>query len=253
MIETSGAAPLPERRSDRGRTAVEVGFAFAVATGTAAGLFRAQSVSFIHNNLHALVAAVFLLLPQVLLRERGDIERYGFTSHPRRLGLVVAAAGIFGILPLFVGGFAIYHRLLCALAPKLVAGKCAHVLHPALRWPSEMSSPSGAAFQIAAELIVVALPEELFFRGYLQGRLEDAWPPRLRLFGARVGGAWLVSSALFAAGHYFVTFEPQMLTRFFPGLVFGWMFARTRSVLAGTLFHAACNLLMAVLATSFLT
>ena len=50
-----------------------------------------------------------------------------------------------------------------------------------------------------------------------------------------------------------MTFEPQMLTRFFPGLVFGWMFARTRSILAGTIFHAACNLIMAVLAASVLS
>lgn len=105
----------------------------------------------------------------------------------------------------------------------------------------------------AAQLVVVALPEELFFRGYIQGRLEDAWPPKWNLFGARVGGAWLVASVLFALGHYFVTFEPQMLSRVVPGLVFGWMFARTRSILAGTIFHAACNLLMEVLATSFLT
>jgi membrane protease YdiL (CAAX protease family) len=47
-----------------------------------------------------------------------------------------------------------------------------------------------------------------------------------------------------------VTFEPQMLTRFFPGLVFGWMYARTRSILAGTIFHAACNLIMSLLAAS---
>ncbi len=81
--------------------------------------------------------------------------------------------------------------------------------------------------------------------------MEDAWPPARRLFGAPVGGAWLVASALFALGHFLVTFEPQMLTRFFPGLAFGWMFARTRSIVPSTLFHAACNILMEVISTSF--
>jgi membrane protease YdiL (CAAX protease family) len=42
-----------------------------------------------------------------------------------------------------------------------------------------------------------------------------------------------------------------MLSRFIPGLVFGWMFARTRSILAGTLFHAACNLVMEIFTLSF--
>jgi membrane protease YdiL (CAAX protease family) len=99
----------------------------------------------------------------------------------------------------------------------------------------------------------VALPEELFFRGYVQGRLEEAWPPTRTLLGARVGVAWIVTAALFGLGHFLVTFEPQMLSRFFPGLVFGWMFARTRSILPGTIFHAACNLIMAILGASLLS
>jgi membrane protease YdiL (CAAX protease family) len=119
------------------------------------------------------------------------------------------------------------------------------ILHPKLRFPPDFGMLA------AAQLIVVALPEELFFRGYLQGRLEDAWPPSRKLLGAPVGGAWLASAALFGLGHYLVSFEPGMLTRFFPGLVFGWMFSRTRSILAGTIFHATCNLLMDVLAHSF--
>ena len=104
-----------------------------------------------------------------------------------------------------------------------------------------------------SQLVVIALPEELFFRGYVQGRLEEAWPPTRSFFGAKLGVAWIVTAALFGLGHFLVTFEPQMLTRFFPGLVFGWMFARTRSILPGTIFHAACNLLMAVLGASLLS
>jgi uncharacterized protein len=224
-----------------------VSLAFVGATAAASTLYHLQSISFVHNNLHALVAAIFLLLPQILLRKRGDIERYGFSSQPRALGLKVAAWGLFGVLPLFSLGFVVYHRLLCTWWPRLVVGACYHVMHPRFRLPD------GFWMLAAAQLVVVALPEELFFRGYIQGRLEDAWPPKWKLWGAPIGGAWLLASVMFAFGHFFVTFEPQMLTRFFPGLVFGWMFARTRSILAGTIFHAACNLLMEVLATSFLT
>ncbi len=233
--------------NDRAKTAGEVTLAFVVATCAAAVLYRLQGIPFVRSNLHALVAAVFLVLPQVMLRGRGEIERYGFTTHPRRLGLTIAALGIFGILPLFAGGFVVYQRVLCSVHPQWVAGSCLRVLHPALRLPPDF------LLLAAAQLIVVALPEELFFRGYLQGRLEDAFPPRWTLWGAKLGGAWLVTAALFALGHYLVTFEPQMLTRFIPGLVFGWMYTRTRSILAGTLFHAACNLFMDVLQRSFLS
>lgn len=234
-------------RGIKGRTAFEISAAFAVATGAAALLYHAQGVPFIQNNLHALVAAIFLILPQILLRERGDIERYGFTSRPRRLGLTVAAVGVCGVLPLFVAGFLVWYRLICAHWPALALGACWHVLHP--HW----HLPPGFPLRVASQLVVVALPEELFFRGYIQGRLEDAWPPRWRLFGARVGGAWIAAALIFGLGHYLVSFEPQTLTRIFPGLVFGWMFARTRSILAGSIFHAACNLLMEVLVASVLT
>jgi membrane protease YdiL (CAAX protease family) len=222
--------------SERARTVVEVIGAFVIATAAASILYHLQFVAFIRANLHALVAAVFLVLPQIFLRKRGDIEKYGFTTHPRKLGLAIAAVGVLGILPLFVGGFWIYERMLGVLSR-----------HPALRLPP------GFLQLVAAQLIVVALPEELFFRGFVQGRLEEAFPPQRKFLGAPVGGALVATAALFGVGHFFVTFEPQMLTRFFPGLVFGWMFARTRSILAGTIFHASCNLLMDVLARSFLT
>jgi membrane protease YdiL (CAAX protease family) len=225
----------------------EVALVFTVATAIASALFHLQSIGFVHANLHALVAAVFLLLPQVVLRERGDLERHGFTSRPRGLGLAVAAVGIFGVLPLFSVGFVAWCKLACARFPSLLVGSCVHLVHPHLRLPSQ------PLLLVASQLVVVALPEELFFRGYIQGRLEERWPPRWRLAGAPVGGAWIAAAVLFALGHFFVTFEPQMLSRFFPGLAFGWMFARTRSILAGTLFHAACNFLMETLALSFLT
>lgn len=57
---------------------------------------------------------------------------------------------------------------------------------------------------------------------------------------------------LFGLGHYLVTFQLGMLTRAIPGLAFGWMYARTRSLLAGTLFHAACNLVMETMVVSYL-
>jgi membrane protease YdiL (CAAX protease family) len=231
-------------RAGRGRIIAEALGAFAVATLIAAILYHAQSVPLIRHNLHALVALVFLALPQLLLSRRGGIERYGFTLQPIAIGLTIAAVAIFLVLPLFSVGFVIFMRQLCAHAATLVPGSCARVLHPHWRLPPDF------AWLTLAQLLVVALPEELFFRGYLQGRLEDAMPPTVSVLGARLGRAWILSAALFALGHYLVSFEPQMLTRFFPGLAFGWMYARTRSILAGTIFHAACNLLMALLASS---
>ena len=230
----------------RRRTIAEVLIVYALATGAASLLYNVgQSVGFIHRQLHALVALVFLVLPQLVLRRRGNIERYGFTTQPLGLGLAIAAIAILLVLPLFAGGFVVAVRYACAHMPLWVPGSCFRATHPLWRVPADFP------LQVAAQLVVIALPEELFFRGYVQGRLEDVLPPTRTFAGARIGWAWLIAAALFGLGHFLVTFEPQMLTRFFPGLVFGWMFARTRSILAGTIFHATCNLLMEVLGASF--
>lgn len=95
--------------------------------------------------------------------------------------------------------------------------------------------------QLAAHLAVVALPEEAFYRGYVQTALDKRWPPRLVIFGAPVGVGLLTASTVFAVGH--VLTEPYLgrLAVFFPSLVFGWLRARTGGIGAGVVFHAACN------------
>ncbi len=229
-------------RSERDLT--EVLLAFLFASICASVFFHLQGVSFLQRNLHVFVAAVFVLLPELLLRKRGGIERYGFTTAPRALGLKVFGGAVAIIFPLFIVGFVGYHRALCAFHPQLW---CVHLHAPHLRLPPDFWV--GAL----AQVVVVAIPEELFFRAYVQGRLEEVWRPTVRVLGAPLGRAWFLTAVLFGLGHFLVTFEPQMLTRFFPGLVFGWMYARTRSIFASVLFHASCNLLMEVLVRSFLT
>ena len=238
----------PESPQQSRRTVTEVLVVFAIATVAASLLVHAPGGwTIVHNNLHALVALVFLGLPQIVLRRRGNIEKYGFTWQPLALGLGIAAVAMLLLLPLFALGFIALLRLGCVHFPSWVPGACWQVTHPVWRLPP------GFALSVPAQLIVIALPEELFFRGYVQGRLDEAWPPARKLWGAPLGRGWWLQAVLFGLGHYLVSFEPQMLTRFFPALAFGWMYARTRSILAGTLFHAACNLLMAVLGVSLLS
>lgn len=96
---------------------------------------------------------------------------------------------------------------------------------------------------LLGQVVVVALPEEAFFRGYLQTALDHAWPRRIRILGAEVGVGLLISSALFAIGHLATVPNPARLAVFFPSLVFGWLRARTGGIGAGVVFHASCNVL----------
>lgn len=102
------------------------------------------------------------------------------------------------------------------------------------------------------QVLMVALPEEWFYRGYLQAQLEASWPaPQWRILGASLGWGWLLGSALFALGHLVLDPRPARLLVFFPSLLFGWMRARTGSVIPGALFHAACNVLATALSYAY--
>ena len=48
------------------------------------------------------------------------------------------------------------------------------------------------------QVLGVALPEEMFFRGYILGRLRSAFVPRRRLLGVPFGVAHVLSALLFA-------------------------------------------------------
>ncbi len=114
----------------------------------------------------------------------------------------------------------------------------------ALRLPDDLAS------RAMGQLLVIALPEEAFFRGYLQSGLDGAWRTR-RILGAELGGGWLVSAAIFAVGHLLTIPHVSRLGVFFPALVFGYLRARTGGIGAGVLFHACCNLYSSILAESF--
>jgi len=104
---------------------------------------------------------------------------------------------------------------------------------------------------VSGQLFVIALPEEAFYRGYLQSELDRAWLPRWRVLGAQLGPGVIVASVLFALGHILTETHPNRLAVFFPALVFGWLRSRSKGIGAGVFFHAMCNLFAAYLAQSY--
>jgi membrane protease YdiL (CAAX protease family) len=101
------------------------------------------------------------------------------------------------------------------------------------------------------QLLVIALPEEAFYRGYLQTSLERDLGKSVSIFGARVGLGLLLTSAIFAFGHLLTELNPARLAVFFPSLIFGFLRARTGGIGASLVFHAMCNLLSAYLLRSY--
>lgn len=100
---------------------------------------------------------------------------------------------------------------------------------------------------ILVQFLLVAVPEEVFYRGYLQSRLDGLVGRPRRILGATLNPTSVVlTSALFALGHIATVFHPARLAVFFPSLLFGWLRARTGGVLAPAIYHAASNILVEV-------
>ncbi len=111
--------------------------------------------------------------------------------------------------------------------------------------------PPALGDDVLGQLLVIALPEEAFYRGFLQTAFDDAWPRRWRILGAEIGPGLLVASTVFALGHLATEVNPNRLAVFFPALLFGWLRVRTRGIGAPLLLHAMANIFASWLAHSY--
>lgn len=107
---------------------------------------------------------------------------------------------------------------------------------------------------VLLQLLLVSLPEEFFFRGYLQRRFDELRPRRIlfRIGPIEISQTHLIVSALFALTHVILTPWPSRLAVFFPSLLFCWLRDRTDGLAAPILFHAACNLMVQLAAAHYL-
>lgn len=87
-------------------------------------------------------------------------------------------------------------------------------------------------------MALIAFPEEVFYRGFLQNR-----------WGVR---GILALNLLFALGHFVGEYDLVRLLPFFPGLAFSWLVYRSSgSIIGATLYHALCNTFSEWLASSY--
>ena len=105
--------------------------------------------------------------------------------------------------------------------------------------------------ELFGQALVVALPEEAFYRGYLLTTLKRQDRHHVRVFGVPVGMSLVWSSALFAIGHFVTEPYPARLAVFFPALLFGWLRLRTGGIGSGVLFHVVCNTFASLLGRGY--
>lgn len=124
-----------------------------------------------------------------------------------------------------------------------------------LELPLQPVLPSGQDWicWLFYQFMYVAVAEEVFFRWFLQSNI-------LRLASAIVEGQyrlqiWIsiaISAACFAVAHIIVHGQVISALTFFPGVVLGWLFSKTKTLFAPILFHGlsnCCYLLMTTMLT----
>jgi membrane protease YdiL (CAAX protease family) len=156
-----------------------------------------------------LAAALFLYAPLSRYRERG-VPRWIAVVDIRR------SAGVLLLLS--------------------VAGAAAYFLFVHLPLPPPLSPSRGVVplrVAMAANLLLlVALPEEVFFRGYLYDAFEEAgWEPVLP------------TALLFAAGHVLIAPSAFRALTFFPGILLGLGRKASGNVYVPVLAHFLFNVL----------
>ncbi len=227
------------------------------------GIALAKGLSFLDptrilaGNLAGVAALLFIALPDNKLRRSGERwDRYGllwwgigdartWRAWGRGFALGLLACAV--IFPPFLAGFYGYARLLPHLPVWFARLAAPYSQSPAFHFRLPATFP----LMILTQFLVVALPEELFYRGWMQTRWAESEPGRrVRVLGATLGAGFLATQVLFAAGHL-VVLEFWRLGTFFPGLLFGWLRARTGDIAAPVTAHALSNLFIAVLEASF--
>ena len=222
-------------------------------------LTRLQATAVVGQYVQLAVAAVFLL--SAIGLTRGNPAHYGVSLagllEPARDDRPVGPLGLFDL------GRAIRGALPSALKELGVAIGVAAVVFPlyaigfhAWNEPTNgfaLALPPSIASFILAQLVLVALPEEAFFRGFLQTALSDLTKKRHRVLGVELSvGAWVGQAALFALVHLMVEPHPARLAVFFPALLFGWTRAWRGGIGAALALHAMSNLYSEILARSWL-
>ena len=112
---------------------------------------------------------------------------------------------------------------------------------PAWPWIAASKARAWAAMALH-QFAAVALPEEVFFRGFLQSRLNRALGRPWRILGAPAGWGLPVTAVVFTAFHLVQGIHLWTAGIIAPALVFGWLRERSDSVTAPAVFHALSNI-----------
>jgi|GEM_PF-1566477 len=100
-------------------------------------------------------------------------------------------------------------------------------------------------FNTIHHLLMVAIPEEIFFRGFVQSQMEKVYDQKSYLRFISLSN--LMTSVFFALGHFFINPHIDRLAVFFPSLLFGYLREVRGNIYPSIAIHWLSNLIMYIL------
>ncbi len=203
----------------RAKTTIEV----TIITGAAlAALIYSQSPRATSIISLWLAPGFFLYAPLIAVAATDqDLSPVGLCKPAWKTVALDFSLYLFIILPLFLLGWIFLARLVMGVELDI-------------SWPGHLAG------LLVWQLLGVSLPEELFFRGWLQGRLNQVLGTT-RLLRAQAGPGLFIAALMFAGAHFIIEPSPGRLLVFFPGLLFGFLRERSGSIAVPVLAHTAGN------------
>ena len=225
---------LSEERSSRGLVTEIIIVTISVLVLCHA-LYRLRFVPFINAYLSVMVAFILLYAPIIVLWFRR--RRVVFFESD---------------LKQFVKSFKVVFTVSLIIFPAFFL--CAHFWQLVVMGYStfKVAPFPDIGRVIFYQLLLIALPEEFYFRGYVQPALNAVFKPRWNILGVQLGWSWILTAVIFAIAHSIITYQWWHFAIFFPGLVFGWLKERTGALTAPIFFHAASNIIMNWFARSYI-
>jgi membrane protease YdiL (CAAX protease family) len=192
------------------------------------------------RGIHSTEAAVVLV---ATIGALGGVHYTGLTSWWIAPAILIAA----GVLPylarrqspaamlrvetLGLDARLVLYTCLAVFPLTFVALRILHGLDLSL--PFSHTRPTNYAAWVIYQFLYVAVAEEIFFRGYLLTRLRKVFTGTWTAVAASAGG--------FALAHVVLQGQASGGVTFLPGLVLGWLYIRTGTLLAPILFHGLAN------------
>ena len=214
---------------------IEIAALFTIVIGSCAAIDRFKSLNFVTTYMSAAIPAIFIYVPAlaIIIRKR-EAGSYGLNAD-KLLGSIIdalAASAIF--LPVFYLAVSNYGSVF--LEREFVFRP-----EPINRY----------ILDFIAQVVFVSFPEEFFYRGYIQARLNEVTEKKSRTFGVAFGPSLVVTSALFALGHFLIGLQAWRLDVFFPSLIFGWLREKRGNIISAVIFHGVANVFMKMIETGF--